>query len=200
MTGYAQNTCIHLALKSAFGNGLSMRLKDVLVQKKGEILKRWFDLTIQSYPEDTAAFFKQKKDHFANPVGSTLKKSLDAILAELFKENAPDLDTLRSSVDPIIRIRAIQDFSPSEAVSFVFSLKPIIRDISIKKLTDESKESELQEFESKIDALGLLAFDIYMLCREKLYELKANEVKNRTYQAFRRANLITENLPEETGG
>jgi len=173
-----------------------MRFKDVLVQKRGEILKRWFDLTIQSYPEDTAAYFKQKKDHFANPVGSTLRRGLDAILEELFKGTAPDADTLRSSMDPIVRIRAIQDFKPSEAVSFIFSLKPIIRKISNKALTDENLESELRAFESEIDILGLLAFDIYMLCREKLYDLKANEVRNRTYRAFKRANLITENFPE----
>jgi len=43
-------------------------------------------------------------------------------------------------------------------------------------------------------------FDIYMMCREKIYELKANEVRNRTYRAFKRANLITENSPEENGG
>jgi len=38
----------------------------------------------------------------------------------------------------------------------------------------------------------LLAFDIYMECREKVYEIKANESKDRTLRAFARAGLISE--------
>ena len=170
-----------------------MRLENLLAQKRGEILKKWFDLVIKTYPEDTAAYFKQKKNHFANPVGSTIKRSLEAILKELFQEMDPDPETLRSFMDPIIRIRAIQDFKPSEAVSFIFSLKSVIRKISDKAFKDENLEQELRAFESKIDTLGLMAFDVYMMCREKIYDLKANEVRNRTYRAFERANLISEN-------
>jgi hypothetical protein len=44
--------------------------------------------------------------------------------------------------------------------------------------------------------LGLLAFDIYMQCREKIYELKANEMKERTFKAFARAGLVKE--PDES--
>lgn len=173
-----------------------MGLEKLLAQKRGEILKKWFDLVIKTYPEDTAAYFKQRKDHFANPVGSTIKRSLESILKELFQEMDPDPETLRSFMDPIIRIRAIQDFKPSEAVSFIFSLKSVIRKIANQAFKDENLERELQTFESKIDTLGLMAFDVYMMCREKIYDLKANEVRNRTYRAFKRANLIDENSPE----
>jgi len=177
-----------------------MGLENLLAQKRGEILKKWFDLVIKTYPEDTAAYFKQKKDHFANPVGSTIKRSLEAILKELFQEMDPDPETLRSFMDPIIRIRAIQDFKPSEAVSFIFSLKSVIRKISDKAFKDENLEQELRALESKIDTLGLMGFDIYMMCREKIYDLKANEVRNRTYRAFKRANLISEDSPGNSGG
>ena len=177
-----------------------MGLENLLAQKRREILKTWFGLVIKSYPEETGAFFKQNKDHFANPVGSTIKRGLEAILKELFQEMDPDHETLIPIMDPIIRIRAIQDFKPSEAVSFIFSLKPIIRKIAEKTFGDENVEQELHVLDSKIDNLGLLGFDIYMACREKIYDLKANEVRNRTYRAFKRANLISENSPEETDG
>ena len=84
-----------------------MGLENILAQKRREILKTWFDLVIKSYPEETAAFFKQNKDHFANPVGSTIKRGLEAILKELFQEMDPDHETLLPIMDPIIRIRAI---------------------------------------------------------------------------------------------
>jgi len=51
---------------------------------------------------------------------------------------------------------------------------------------------QLLEFESKIDQLCLLAFDLYMDCKEKIYELSANETRNRTFRAFERAGLITD--------
>ena len=177
-----------------------MALENLLAQKREEILKTWFDRVIRTYSEDTAAFFKKEKDHFANPVGSTTKRGLDAILKELLQETAPDLETLRPIMDPIIRIRAIQDFKPSEAVSFIFHLKSIIRKIADKSFGDQNIESELQALDSKIDRLGLVGFDIYMMCREKIYELKANEVRNRTYRAFERANLITDEPPESADG
>jgi hypothetical protein len=99
-------------------------------------------------------------------------------------------------LDSIIRIRAIQNFSPSQATSFIFSLKDVVRE-TLKKEDPESKHfKELLLFESKIDELGMMAFDIYMKCREKIYELKANEMKNRTFKAFKRAGLVRE-MPAE---
>jgi hypothetical protein len=52
-------------------------------------------------------------------------------------------------------------------------------------------------FESKIDDLALLSFDIYMKCREKIYELKSNEVRNMTFRLLQRANLICEIQDQE---
>jgi hypothetical protein len=51
-------------------------------------------------------------------------------------------------------------------------------------------------FESKVDSLSLIAFDKFMECREKIYQLRATEEKNRFYRAFERAGLVTE-LPED---
>ena len=173
-----------------------MELENLLAQKRGEILKKWFSLVIETYPKDTAAYYKQKKDHFANPVGSTIRRGLEAILKELFQRTDSDPETLRSLMDPIIRIRAVQDFKPSEAVSFIFLLKSVVRKIAHQAFKDENIEPELQAFDSRIDTIGMMAFDIYMMCREQIYELKANEVRNRTYRAFKRANLIVDNSPE----
>jgi uncharacterized protein (UPF0371 family) len=54
-----------------------------LAAKKQEILKRWFQATVDSYPADTARFIKNQKDPFANPVGRTTHKSLDALVDAL---------------------------------------------------------------------------------------------------------------------
>lgn len=70
-----------------------------------------------------------------------------------------------------------------------------------EELKKEIKENQLSEelvmFDSMIDNLALLSFDIYMKCREKIYELKVNELKNMTYGLLKRANLISEIQEEE---
>jgi len=53
-------------------------------------------------------------------------------------------------------------------------------------------EHELKEIELRIDSLALLAFDLFMACREKIYELKANEARNMTYRLLQKAKLVCE--------
>ena len=167
-----------------------MRLNTLLAQRKTAIVKKWFAATIATYPSDTAKFLKSRKDPFANPVGRTLYKGLEVLFNELLEET--DHEAVLSVLDPIIRIRAIQNFSPSQATSFIFFLKDVIRDNIKKEDFQAQLFSELLLFESKIDELGLIAFNLYMNCREKIYELKANEMKNRTFRAFERAGLVRE--------
>ncbi len=171
-----------------------MNLTHLLTQKKAAIVKMWFASTIETYPSDTAKFLKSQKDPFANPVGRTIRHGLEGLFDELLKEADPKI--IQSFLDPIIRIRAIQNFSPSQATSFIFFLKDAVRS-NIEREDPELKcFNELQLFESRIDKLGLTAFDVYMKCREKIYDLKANEMKNRTFKAFKRAGLVRE-MPAE---
>jgi hypothetical protein len=142
-------------------------LEKILEQKKSVIIKKWFDLTAQTYAPDTAEFIKGNSDPFANPVGT-------------------------SYLDPVIRIRAVQNFTPSQATAFILSLKRVLRENLTKELRDSHIAAELIAFESKIDQLCLMAFDIYMQCREKIIKISANEMRNRTYRAFERAGLISE--------
>ncbi|UCD82010.1 MAG: hypothetical protein JSW26_11455, partial [Desulfobacterales bacterium] len=83
--------------------------------------------------------------------------------------------------------------------AFVYSLKKVVRELLDQELSERRSVNELLAFESKIDQLGLMAFDIYMACREKIYQIKATEARNRTFRAFERAGLVsetTENLPQ----
>ena len=92
----------------------------------------------------------------------------------------------------IIRIRAIQNFSPSQAVAFVFFLKTVIRDALEGEIRQSGIKEELLIIETRIDQLALLAFDQYMACREKLYDLKANELRRQTHRLLQRAKIIGE--------
>ena len=150
-------------------------LAEVLSSGRSTIVEEWLKRTIQSYPESAGRFLSQEKDPFRNPVGHTLK----AGLAELFDglTGPPDTTAAGVALDGIVRIRAVQDFSAGQAVAFVFLLKKIIRDLFPEHVQRCSYEAAA--LESRIDDLALLAFDIFMRCREQIIEIQAKEAKRR---------------------
>jgi hypothetical protein len=170
-----------------------MRLNNLLAKRKTAFVKNWFALVIATYPPDTARFLQNQKDPIANPVGRTIYRGLETLFDELLRET--DYKAIKLALDPIIRIRAVQNYSPSQATGFIFFLKKVLRDQARKEVFEENLMDELLALESKIDEIGLIAFNIYVECREKIYELKANEIKNRTFKAFERAGLVKE-IPE----
>ena len=170
-----------------------MKLETLLTQNRSSIVNGWLDQILATYPADTHKFFKKQKNQFANPVGSTFSEEIDRLYTELVQ----GLDSERTTpiLDKIIRIRAVQDFSPSRAVGFIFPLKRLIREKLEAEIRENGLSDELTMFESRIDDLALLAFEVYVRCREKLYEIKANETKNQVYRLLQRADLICE-IPE----
>lgn len=167
-------------------------LESLLLQKKSAIVKKWFNAILETYPAETAKFLSSQKNQFANPVGSTVSHEIENIFQELLQAQGIDPEKVSPFLDKIIRIRAIQDFSPSQAVAFVFFLKKVIREVLAFDIQKNQLSEELLALEARIDDLALLSFDIYMKCREKLYELKANDVINGTYLLLKRARLICE--------
>ena len=171
-----------------------MSLEKLLLDKRSAIIKKWRNLIVGTYPIDTQRFLKKEKDRFANPVGQTIAEDLENLYDGLVKGG--DLDKLSSDLDNIIRIRAVQDFKPSQAVAFVLRLKHIIREELEGKSPRNGLAGELRAFETRIDDMALLAFDIYSQCRQKIYELRVNEVRNQVGRLLERANLTIE-IPEE---
>ncbi len=180
------NVCL---LQGGWEAKLAMRLEELLIRDRKVIAEEWFKALAGTYPAETARVLKHGADPFANPVGATARRSLEAVYDELV--GAMDPPTLRSALDPLIRIRAAQSlFSASQAVGFIFHLKSIIHRQLKAELSDPGLREALPAFESKIDALALMAFDIFTACREKLADLRANELKERTLRAFERAGLV----------
>ena len=98
-----------------------MGLAHLLEQAKGTIVNAWLDMVIKTYAPDASQFLKGQKDAFANPVGNTLARGLDSLYDQLHV--ATDRRTLEQILDPVIRIRAVQTFSPSQALGSIFNLK-----------------------------------------------------------------------------
>ena len=173
-----------------------MKLEKLLTEKKESLSKKWFDAVLATYPEDSSSFMGKQKNPFTNPVGHTLRRGIEGMLDELLGDF--DYEKVSPFLDDIIRVRAVQDFTPSQAVSFIFLLKGLIREELLKSKT-EVPWAELPALESKIDGLVLLSFDIFVACREKLYEIKANELRNMTFRLLQRVNVMDEDEGEKPG-
>lgn len=166
-----------------------MSIDKILAEKRSKIIKKWRDAIIKSYPEDGQGFLKREKSQFANPVGLTISTEIETLYDEIIRGD--DTEKISSCLDSIIRIRAVQDFKPSRAVAFVLQLRQIIRE----ELGD-GHPGEMHILGNRIDEIALLAFDVYSACRQKISDIRVNEVKNQVGKLLERANLIVE-IPEQ---
>lgn len=187
---FVQEFNLHILKSYREGTKPDMRLNSLLADKKASILGKWFDVIIESYPPATSNFLKTQSNRFANPIGSTISKGIEGIFDELLR--GLNKEKTSQFLDNMVRIRAVQDFTPSQAISFIFPLKRIIREELRVEIAEKQLSDEILSLESTIDSLALLAFDIYMKCRERIFELRVNEIKNMTYGLLKRANLISE--------
>jgi hypothetical protein len=164
-----------------------MPLTTLLSQKKSAILGRWLTMIYESYPPETAIFLRKEQNRFDNPLGYRISQGLEGLYDALVQEL--DREKVLKSLDEIIRIRALQDFAPSQALAFVFLLKNVVRGELADEIRQENLAAEILELESRIDGLALLGFDVYTKRREKLLDLRVDEVKRRVSGLMRKAGI-----------
>ncbi len=164
-------------------------LLDMLREKREALEERWAELVFATYPQQSVQFLRQEKDRFRNPLGSTIRSDIaalvDAVLADA------DAAALTAPLDAIVRVRAVQDFPPVEALRFLFQLKQAVAEIA----GDDASPvpvSELLALYARLDELALQAFGIYVGCREKVFEIRAREATARTYSLLKQAGLLTD--------
>ena len=173
-----------------------MELVTLLEQNRGTILGKWTEFIISTYPRDTSRFLAKQKDPFQNPVGYTIEQGLAAVYDEI--ASTMDTDKLLHALDGIIRIRAVQDFTPSEAVGFVFQLKTVIRGVINDLAEGLDNPNLLGDLDMRIDRVALLAFEKYMDGREQLHKVRTDEIKSRATRLLDRINAKSEDAEQES--
>ncbi|RLB65335.1 MAG: hypothetical protein DRI90_02290 [Deltaproteobacteria bacterium] len=174
-------------------------LKPLLVQHQAALAQQWLEKTVGTYPDGASKFLKGQANQFANPVGHTLATGLTALCGLLIE--ALDTDDFRAKelcdqLEPIVKIRSIQDFTPSQAVSFVFLFKAVVREQLASELrkAPPSLLIELSSFDARIDQLVLFAFDVFAKYRDRFFEIRVNEAKRRVSGLLRRLKLGLDDL------
>jgi len=150
-------------------------LTALLMDRKNEVIREWLEQTLRTYPESAGRFLSLEKDPFRNPVGNTLKAGLTALFDHILRDSDPA--EAAQALDGIVRMRAVQDFSASQAVAFIFLFKRAVRGALQSEVTRFAEEAAA--LEARVDEVALRAFDIFMRCRQQTYEIKANEARRR---------------------
>ncbi len=161
-------------------------LGELLKERADTIIEGWVEAVLSSYPSEAAALFQKQKDPFANPIGKTVRSGTRGVFQAIL--DGMDQEDLRSHLDEIVRVRAVQDFTPSQALSFVFSLRSVIRDVIPDLYTDPRFQGDAIELDAKIDRVALTAFDIYTESREEVSQLRIKEVKRQVAWVFEKMN------------
>lgn len=151
-----------------------MQLAEALKQKKDKILSLWIERTLDSYA--SPGFFKKAKDRFANPVGANIKEGLTKLF-DLLAAQGKEEDFV-APLDQVIRIRAVQEFTPAQAVAPILELKWVLRQIFSKDKETRGLLGQLDSFDCDVDRAALVAFDIYCSCRERLYQTRIRELQS----------------------
>jgi len=169
-----------------------MSIEKLIAEKRPLIVGRWREILLDAYPSQSSARYASEKDPFANPVGHAIEKGAASLFDSVFGEEK--VEKLSPFLDDIIRLRAIQDSSPAEALSFIFRMKQVLREFSREIARDGDRDIlfKLLSFESRLDTQALHCFNAYSKCREKIYELRVNEVRNHTFRLLQQAGLLAE--------
>jgi RsbT co-antagonist protein rsbRD N-terminal domain len=145
--------------------------------------ERWLALTFETYPPATRRFLLAEKDPFRNPIGAALREGIPRLAEEL--GGGMNGEAVAQALEGIVRIRAVQDFSARQAVEFLFLAKQALRET----LPGGAQAA----LESRVDEMALIAFDLYVRCREQIFEARLGESR-------RQFGMLGKIYPGEGGG
>jgi hypothetical protein len=164
-----------------------MNLFDSLAGKKKPFLENWFAKIVGTYP-GLSAVFLHKKNPIGNPVGVNIRGALEDLFDELVAGEPGE--RARAHVETIVRIRAVQEFTPGQVVSVMF----LAKQAAIETLGQEAAADFdcFLELDARIDKLALVAFDVHSRIREQIYELRIADARQRYSGILRRLGMISD--------
>ena len=173
-----------------------MALTTVSAAIRDRFLEEWLACTLGTYPDETSRFLREQPDPFRNPVGHTLEASLRGLTAELF--GGFDRARVTAWLDAVVHLRAVQDFSPADAVGFV-ALARRAADRVVEKGSPGVEPVALDVLGTRIDDMVLIAAGLLDRCREEIQAIGARAARRRVF-VLERAQARTEARAAATGG
>jgi hypothetical protein len=165
-----------------------MTLRELLVEKQAALIGRWLNAVLAEYGERTAVRWLRTRDPFANPVGHALTTGLPDLFAMVVGDGDPSAEA-QAALETILRIRSVQELSPSQAVGFVYHLRDAVREELAAELAGGGAHAaDLAAVEKRIERLAMLAFDQYVRIRDQIFRLRQDELRRSVASLLRRWN------------
>jgi hypothetical protein len=165
-----------------------MTFIEAIAARSEELAQKWAEMILGTYPKQTQSVWRSNLDQFSNPVGHAILTSTSELIPLLLTWN--DAPAVAKSLEMLVKIRAVQDFSPAQALSFVFLLKKLLRQEFQAELAARGALAELLAFETRVDNLATIAFDVYVAARDQVARMRVEEVKRAHTNIVRRANML----------
>ena len=168
----------------------SKAFAELCAKGRDKILTAWKDAVFSTYPLNTVGFARTQEDQFCNPAGHATREALEKIYAAVAGQNV-SAKALAAAVEMFIKLRAVQNFTPAEALGVLYLLKPLLREQILPACADKKGLfKELLEAESRLDTAVLLACNIYVASKVQVCEERIGEIKRQQSQITRWAQKI----------
>ena len=152
--------------------------------EREHILAKWNEAVFATYPLNTAGFARTREDQFRNPGGHAIRLALEETYNAVSGQFSSE-ELLRASLEMFVKLRAVQDFTPIQALGVIYLLKPLLRERILPACLQNGLLDEYLEAESRLDTAALLACDIYMAGKERVFEERIGEIKRQHAQLVR---------------
>jgi hypothetical protein len=166
-----------------------MTLSTLIKANKKHIIHAWRANALDVYPEDARRFFGGGRDRFGNPVGQTLAEEMSDILDAMTTTRNPE--SWASCLTRTLKIRAVQDMRPADALKFIFHIKTVLGGVLRDSLDNDAIQKSFADFDANVDAMALFAFEIYAKHREKVFEVRISDVKRQVSHLLKRSAFFT---------
>lgn len=127
-----------------------MSTEDIISARRDAAIQKWTEAVFAMYPFETTGFIRTQRDQFANPVGHATRAAGEQIYDAVTGRDV-DMEKVHASVAALIRIRAVQDLKPEQAVGVLYLYKSVLRELL---LADMLAAGDVQGFLDMGDRLG----------------------------------------------
>ncbi len=178
-----------------------MKLQELLIKNRDKILADWEDVVLGEYAPETFQIFKKQKNRFANPIGHKTTTGLAELYDVLCDESDQEIET--PALVEMLKVRALQPITATEAMSFLFEIKMLVAKRCEKQGMDKLYK-EFLAFCARVDATALAMFDIFTNCKHRVFMVRINELKTGRSiivdNAKCSSQIVRENMEKEEKG
>ncbi len=143
------------------------------------IVKQCFERLTGCYHPETAGFMKKERDPFQNPFGHAVRAALEGVFKELIEEGRPE--GFRRALQELMRIRAAQTESASEALCFVRFLREAVQEELAREAGRNGGWDGIPEeyslLEEHLHELTVIACDLFVESRKKIDAIRIKEIR-----------------------